>query len=68
MIKISDYSLINGSSGDFHTITFLTDSGYKITFTVHEDGEPYFEAETVSIDEIQQAIAMIESGKLEIEL
>jgi len=68
MIKIIDYSLVNGSNGDFQNITFLSDSGYKLTFTVSEDGGTYFDANSITISEYKEAVAMIESGKLEIEL
>jgi hypothetical protein len=68
MIKVSDYSLINGSNGVFQTITFVTESGNTIKFTVSEDCGTYFDANTSTIDEIKKAIAMIESGKIEIGL
>ena len=68
MIKINDYSVIESTNGCFHDITFITDGGYKIHFTVHEDGNKYFTTDTATIEEIKQAIAIIESGKLEIEL
>jgi hypothetical protein len=68
LLKVDEYSLINGSNGDFQTITFVTEGGYKIRFTVSEDSGIYFDTDTATIEEIKEAIAIIESGKIEIEV
>jgi hypothetical protein len=67
LLKLDEYSLVHGTNGDFHTITFITNGGYKIHFTVSEDST-YFDTDTATLDEIKEAIAIIESGKLEIEV
>ena len=68
MIKLDSYDYINGSNGDFRVIKFIDNGGYKIAFTVRENGEIDLEVECSSLDDVKKAIEMIESGKVVIEL
>ena len=67
MIKLYDYDLVHGTNGDFKSITFECEDSAKIDITI-TDTVNIEVSGTVSIDDLEEAIAIVRSGKLEVEL
>ena len=63
-MKLKEYQTYD----NFKTITFESDAGYQVEFTIVNGGKIMLEAQCVSLVEIKGCIEIIESGKLEITL
>ena len=63
-MKLKEYQTYD----NFKTITFESNSGYQVEFTIVNGGKIMLEAQCVSLAEIKECIEIIESGKLEITL
>lgn len=63
-MNIKDYQRTENAK----IITFESITGYTVEFTIRDDGDISLEAQHVSIEEMQQCIKIIESGKLVISL
>ncbi len=61
-MKITEYE----EYSNFKNITFESDAGYQVEFTVENSGDITLETEHISLAEIKECIEIIESGKLEI--
>ena len=53
----------------FKTVTFTYDDSYKAIFTVHKNGKIYVEVQDgFPLDDFENAIEIVKSGRLEIDL
>ena len=69
MIKLDSYNVVTSDIGSFKTVTFKTDDDVDIDITFPLDREPYVEINgTVSVDDLLEALELVKSGKVCIEL
>ena len=75
MIKIESFDLVKeiGSTELSHkSVTFVNEDGHKISFTIpnNKGRQPYADIDfgTYDMKDLKECIAVIESGKLEIDL
>lgn len=68
-LKLKSYNLIKGTDVDFKEITFLyKDYEISFTITIKEDGKTIRVDDGIPVDIVKQAIEIVESGSLKIDL
>ena len=69
-MKLGSYNLYNSRDGEeYKEFTFEFPSGYSVRVRVEEDGTKYIRSDDgITFEEVREVMAMIDSGKLEIEI
>jgi len=70
-MKLIGYDLYKSQREDtkYQCFTFESEAGYKVEVRVEESGEEYIRSDDgITFEEVKEVIAVIESGKIEIEI